>query len=211
MVGRKLHLRTELPMTTYEAVITEIIRIFPLSATAIGLIIGLLQYRRAQIWKRMEFAASLVRRISADNELTLAITFLDWRHRHFAIPDKYKSVAAGRLQFCHSHEAMARVFSLSSREILPETGMLDLKPEEITLESMIYIDVFDRFFEYMEEINSFIEMGLVNKADVKLLSYWANRIISLKYLQTEIFIEYLKYYKLSGVFALANVAISKSL
>ena len=184
----------------------ELIKIIPSSATAIGLIIGLVQYRRAQVWKRMEFAASLVRRVASDNELTLAITFLDWRHRHFAVPDKYKPVATGHLQFCHSHETMARVFSMSSREKLPETGMLDLKQEEITLESMIYIDVFDRFFEYLEEVNSFIEMGLVNKTDVKLLSYWANRIVNLKYMQTHIFVEYLKYYKLNGVLVLSHVA-----
>lgn len=172
--------------------------------TAIGLIIGLSHYRHAQAWKRMEFAASLVRRAASDNELTLAITFLDWRHRHFVVPDKYKPVAAGRLQFCHSHSAMARVFSMSSREKLPETGMFDLKPEEITLESMIYIDVFDRFFEYLEEVNSFIEMGLINKTDVKLLSYWANRIVNLKYMQTHIFVKYLEYYELNGVLELST-------
>lgn len=187
---------------TYE----ELIKIIPSTATAIGLIVGLIQYRRAQVWKRMEFAASLVRRVASDNELTLAITFLDWRHRHFAVPDKYKPVAGGHLQFCHSHEAMARVFSMSSREILPETGMLDLKQEEITLESMIYIDIFDRFFEYLEEVYSFIEMGLVNNTDVKILSYWANRIVNLKYMQTHIFVEYLIYYKLNGVLALSDIA-----
>ncbi len=82
--------------------------------------------------------------------------------------------------------------------------MFDLKPEEITLESMIYIDVFDRFFEYLEEVNSFIEMGLINKTDVKLLSYWANRIVNLKYMQTHIFVKYLEYYELNGVLELST-------
>lgn len=183
----------------------ELIKIIPSSVTAIGLIVGLIQYRRAQVWKRMEFAASLVRRVASDNELTLAITFLDWRHRHFSTPEKYKVVSGGRLQFCHSHATMARVFSMSSREILPETGMLDLKQEEITLESMIYIDIFDRFFEYLEEVHSFIEMGLVKKADVKILSYWANRIVNIKYMESLIFVDYLEYYKLNGILALSSV------
>lgn len=196
----------------------EIIRILPALVTAIGLIIGLYQYGKAQKWKRMEYAASLLNELNTNGEFKLAIKFLDWRIRDFSIPELYQEVANNQKFFGstykvidkdqkffnHSHEAMARVFDLNNREILEETGDLDLKLSEITLESMIYIDVFDRFFEYFQRINSLINMGLIKRRDIILLNYWADRIWKLKVNQKYVFRKYLEYYKLDGVFKMTT-------
>lgn len=169
-----------------------------------GLIFGLWQYRNAQNWKRMEYAAGLVSKLNSDPDLRLAITLLDWRYGDFGVPERFLPLAVDheRKSFHHTHQALAQAFDLRRRERLSETGDLDLKAENINLENIIYVDVFDRLFEYLSMINSFVQLGLINIEDIELLDYWVRRVSEFTVDGRKIFLEYLKHYEYDGVYDL---------
>lgn len=188
----------------------ETLKIVTAMVGVAGLWFGLLQYRSAQTWKRLEFAASVLNKINSDPDLRLAITFLDWRQRDFVLPERYLSLASKMRTFRHDHKQMAEAFDLRNREFLTETGDLDLKLSELTLERILYVDVFDRLFEYLEQVHAFINMGLIKLEDVVLVNYWANRVYEIQVSDRYIFREYLAHYKYKGVLALVNQHVRPS-
>lgn len=177
---------------------------FTAFAALAGLWFGLWQYREAQRWKKLEFAASVLDRLHADPGLRLAITLLDWRLRDIPIPDRYIDAGGAKKYFCHSHQLMSSAFDLNNRERLAETDDLDLKLSELTLERMVYVDTFDHFFQYLEQVNVFVDMGLVRSKDVFALSYWANRVCQMRIGDRLAFCDYLTHYEYDGVYRLAR-------
>jgi hypothetical protein len=164
------------------------------SITLCGLGCGLFQYWRAQRWKRMEFAASLLNKIDTDPDLRLAIIFLDWRERDVVIPEKFLYLTSEKRIFHHTFKSMAEAFDLANREINPETEALELRSDKMCFEYSVYVETMDRFFEYLAHINAFIEQGLIEASDVSLLHYWLVRIKDLKVNGQPVFAGYLDYY-----------------
>jgi hypothetical protein len=187
-----------------EQCIAETIKIMSGVVAVIGLFIGLFQYQKAQIWKRKEFAASLIARIAKEDDLKLAITLLDWKARVLPIPSKYLEVSQGEKIFMHSHLSLASAFDLNNREYLPETNDIELKQNDITLLNIIYIDTFDRFFEFLEEVYAYVSIGIIRIEDISLLIYWADRIATLQFEGKQVFVEYLIHYHLHGVLKLST-------
>ena len=100
---------------------------------------GLMQYLRAQRWKRAEFVANEMKEFKADPMVRNALLLLDWNERavelcpHEANPDKR----------CVRVED--RVIALA---LVPHVTRSDFSPVEIALR-----DVFDRFFDRLERCN----------------------------------------------------------
>lgn len=163
-----------------------------------GLWFGLMQYRLAQRWKRMEYAASIIDQINTDEDLKLALTFLDWRERDIVIPGRFGPTEEF-FSFRHSHARMAEAFKLENREISADTGMVDLKAEYLKTEYIIYVEIFDRFFDYLEQVNQCMNMGLIKRDDLERLNYWADRIFRMRYDSKPIFKDYLQYFGYDGV------------
>lgn len=146
----------------------------------------------------MEYAASIIDKINTDEDLRLALTFLDWREREILIPPRFVPTKEC-LSFRHTHALMAEAFKLENREVLEETGMLDLKIQYLKTEYFVYVDVFDRFFDYLEQINQCMNMGIIKRQDVERLNYWADRIYKMKFDSKPIFKDYLHYFGYDGV------------
>lgn len=163
-----------------------------------GLWFGLWQYRAAQGWKRMEYVASVLDKINTDEDLRLALTFLDWREREILIPSRFAPTKE-RFSFRHTHALMSEAFKLKNREISKETGMIDLNSEYLKTEYIIYVEIFDRFFDYLEQVNQCVNMGLIKRDDVERLNYWADRIYRMKYRSEPVFRDYLEYFGYHGV------------
>lgn len=185
---------------------SEAIKVAPPIVTAIGVAFASWQFRINQSWKRMEYAATLVRRANEDETLALAILCLDWRDRVLPIPERYKVIAdeLGFKYVRHSYEKMAEAFSIGNRQVIPETNQLELNRNPDEFVHGLYVDVLEYLFQYLEEVNKFVETRLIRRRDVLILTYWADRIINLKYDGRYVFRDYLVYYKIRGVFGISS-------
>ena len=185
---------------------TEAIKVAPPIVTAIGVAFASWQFRINQSWKRMEYAASLVRRANEDETLALAILCLDWRNRMLPIPERYKNIAdeLNIKHIKHSYGKMAEAFSIDNRQTIPETNQLELTATTDELVDVLYVDILEYLFQYLEEVNKFVETRLIRRRDVLILTYWADRIINLKHNEKYVFRDYLVHYKIRGVFGISS-------
>jgi hypothetical protein len=184
----------------------EEIKVAPPVVTAIGVAFASWQFRINQSWKRMEYAATLVRRANEDETLALAILCLDWRSRLLPIPERYKNLAdeINIKHIKHSYAKMAGAFSIDNRQTIPETNQLELTKTTDELIDVLYVDILEYLFQYLEEVNKFVETGLIRRRDVLILTYWADRIINLKNDGEYVFRDYLVHYKIRGVFGISS-------
>jgi hypothetical protein len=133
----------------------ELIQIL-VSFVAIGsFIFGVLQYRQAQRWKRLEYAANQLQRIQLDPDLALATMFLDSSKRSVSLPQKYRDYT-GTPTFSHDCQALYKTMATQYGN---------------TPEYLIYNEVFEYLFSYLVQIYAFIEMKLINASDVKSLGW----------------------------------------
>jgi hypothetical protein len=120
-----------------------------------GVLFGVYQYRQAQRWKRLEFAANQLQRIYAEPELVLATTFLDYSKRGVPLPESYWEYV-GKKVFEHDCKIMYQLMSSRYEE---------------QIEFFIYNDTIDRLFAYLDQIYAFIEMRLIQAKDVESLRW----------------------------------------
>ncbi|MET0389526.1 MAG: hypothetical protein ABW321_26370 [Polyangiales bacterium] len=162
----------------------------------LGLGIGLLQYADAQKWKRSEFAAAQLELLTKDPELELCCKLLDWAGRVSPVPEKYSALTSDK-QFVHDWETMKTA-------MLPEEATLDV---EWTWQHMMYRDLFDRFFGYLDRINHYISIGLISTRDVASLDYWLEQIIAPRFAPArdrQLFVAFLERYGYDGTLELSR-------
>ncbi len=132
----------------------------------IGFLVGLWRYSEAQKWRRSEFAAAQLEKLSSDPDLAFCCALMDWSPRLMIVP-------AGYVPFIKSvefrHEWMALYQALSKPE-QADFGWIDV----------LYRDKFDIFFTYLERLDHYLRIGLISQADVSSLSYWAQKIGSTR-------------------------------
>ncbi len=157
--------------------IREMIEIFVALAAIAGFFIGLYQYREAQKWKRLEFAAGQLQRLTTDPDLVLAMTFLEYSKMEVPLPEKYRLLTnADTIQ----HDS-----SVLSTMVAPDYF-------KRTPAYFIYREAFMRLFEYFEQLFQFIDMGLIQASDVKGTKWVLERIISPKYIEKSTLVGHLQ-------------------
>jgi hypothetical protein len=158
-----------------------------------GLAFGLYQYYKAQKWKRAEFAAQQLEQLSTDAELELCCKLLDWALRRSPVPDKYAALTDEKT-FVHDWRIMCQA-------MLPEED----KDMDWDWQHMMYRDIFDKFFNYLERINHYIAIRLIAEKDVASLKYWLEQVSAPRFLPTEqkdLFMRFLNAYEYRGVLEL---------
>lgn len=156
-----------------------------------GFAFGLYQYYVAQKWKRSEFAAGLLEQLAADDQLAVCCKMLDWSTRTFAVPERYR-VLAGHDTFQHDWRKLAVA-------MMPEE-----KKADFDWQGMLYRDLFDHFFDYLERIEHYISIRLVRLEDVRSLRYWLEQIAEPRFVEEPVFREFLEAYGYRGVFDLVR-------
>ena len=153
---------------------------------------GLYQYYRAQVWKKSEFAADQLQRLTDDSTLALCCVFLDWEARRIAVPKEY-SVFTSDTSFAHDWNKLKDA----------------LKPEEkeanYPFPLVLYRDAFDQFFVYLDRINHYISVGLFQVEDVYPLTYWLGELKASRNLapgDQHVFLTFINHYHYWGVKAL---------
>jgi hypothetical protein len=146
--------------TDYTKPVTAAVAVF-------AFVVALLQYRAAQRWKKSEFAASQLDRLSTDWRLLLCTQFLDWYDRPFRTPGPYGD-GEGKQSFNHNWEKLDRALAYG-------------RTDDIESEAIIYRDCFSYFFDYLSRINHYIRIGLIRLQDVEDLRYWLTLIANPNY------------------------------
>lgn len=157
----------------------------------IGFGTGLYQYYRSQVWKKSEFAAAQLQRLTDDPTLALCCIFLDWGPRKIAVPKEYSVFTDNNeTSFVHNWDNLKTAMK-------PE-----YKEANFQFPLVLYRDSFDQFFVYLDRINHYIGIGLFKVEDVYPLSYWLNELKASRYLQAKdqhVFLTFIDHYHYTGV------------
>jgi hypothetical protein len=163
-------------------------------AAAGGVIFAVVTFRRTQKWQQLRFASEVIEKIYSDDTLLLAIRFLDWHDREVELPERLSYYGDEKRRFNHKISNMTAAMSIDNREYDKETGIYDLKIVYRSPQYMIYVEVFDRFFDYLSQVRSFVKEGLIDDGQLTPLIYYLGRLDALK-----IFSGYLERYELNDV------------
>jgi hypothetical protein len=148
-------------------------------------IFAVIQYRRAEHWKRAEYLAHLYDSFEQDSACKKAMQMLDWPSRELVFEEKGKQVV---------------------RKVSPNNVFNALVPEThqeggggfTELEAQIR-DCFDGFLSYIAEFERAIQQGLVDKRDVYVyLHYWIGMLHGERHLRNNIRLRVLEYAKKFG-------------
>jgi hypothetical protein len=136
-----------------------VISLIALGGGGIAFLVGLLQYRHAQRWKRAEFVANEIKEFKADPSIHNALLMLDWNER--AIELFPREVDPTKRSILVDDESLALA-------LVPHTIRCDFTPLEIALR-----DTFDRLFDRLERFEYFLQAGLVTREEFEpYLIYW---------------------------------------
>jgi hypothetical protein len=161
-----------------------------------ALVFGLYQYYVAQKWKRAEFAAAQLEALSRDEELDLCCKLLDWAGRVSSVPTRYQALTDEKV-FVHDWRVLKEA-------MLPEE---DSERGGWDWQHMMYRDIFDRFFGYLERIDHYIAIDLISARDVGSLRYWLEQIQRPRFLpsnEQSLFVRFIERYGYGGVNSLAR-------
>ena len=153
---------------TNESGLKDVLTLLSVFLGIVGLLFGLFQYYKAQKWKKSEFAAGLLEQLSSSPDLALCCIFLDWKARRIAVPEKYK-VFTEDTSFVHRWEDLTKALSSDEEEA------------NFVFPLVLYRDVFDQFFTYLDRISHYINIGLFDVKDVQSLAYWLKQLKNSRY------------------------------
>ena len=167
----------------------EIIGLLGVVGGSIGFTVGLYQYYIAQKWKRSEFAASLLDEFANDERLSTCCKRLDYSTRTLPVPKQYSALTSDTT-FLHNWDALIRGMKHES-----ELARFDWQ-------ETLYRDLFDYFFSYLERVNHYINIRLIDTHDVASLIYWVEQVSSPRFVTEPVFIDFIKQYGYVGVIEL---------
>ena len=179
--------------------IAELFQVTSIVVAAISVVIASYTFILTQKWQRLRFSAEVVDKIYSDDNLWLAIQFLEWHDREIVLPERYRQYGDSQGKFAHKVANMSTAMNLESRCFDEDTQVYDLREEFRRAEYIIYVEVLDQFFDYLCRLERFMEEGLVKEKDVEPLVNFVRRLDSL-----DRFGGYLEKYKMTGVIALFN-------
>jgi len=139
----------------------DLVKAVAIVTASLAFIAGLVQYRRAQQWKRAEWVANEMKELFSDHLVQSALRMLDW--------------AAQRFLFYPDRKEESDRYVLLTNEIVANALMdHDDRPDGF---SQLEIDIraaFDRALDGFERFHSYVDTGLVKLSDLRpYLKYWA--------------------------------------
>ncbi|HTZ72510.1 MAG TPA: hypothetical protein VMB47_01190 [Candidatus Aquilonibacter sp.] len=137
----------------------EVVKIL---AAALAFVIGLSQYRKGQIWKRLEFVSAEMKIFFNDPAVRDAMNMLDWRKKRIPL-FKFRDEADDQ------YVTVAYKMVAAALGIAPE-AQYDKKQSAIR-------EAFERFLEYLARFEGFIEATAIKPKDLNpYLDYWMKLI-----------------------------------
>lgn len=166
--------------------------------------VGLVQYRRADYWKRSEFLAKEMKEYFADPKVILALTMVDWGQRDIQLfsPSKLENgnIDSGertvdrklQCEALRPHDwpsasptalgtkpASSDEMSTKppSSDAVAKNGGASSGGTRFTPEQAVIRDCYDRFLDGFERIGNYLSGKLLSVEDLKpYVGYWVNDI-----------------------------------
>src|SRR4051812_1226048 len=141
----------------------DLLKAIALVGATIAFAIGLVQYRRAQQWKRAEWVAQEMKQLFSDPIVQAALLMIDWGSRQILLyPDREK-IEERYVQL--TNETVAR--ALMPHEQRQGSDKFTALEADIRA-------AFDRTLDGIERFHSYVATGLVKISDLQpYLKYWA--------------------------------------
>lgn len=171
--------------------------------------IRLLQYRRADYWKRSEFVAQEMKEFFGDPKVGTALTMIDWGVREVTLfPGNVNNatvVVTRRLQ-CDALRPHTMLTStggsdeVASPGAATTTGGGSFSPAEAAIR-----DCYDRFLDGLDRFGNYLSGKLVSVEDLRpYLGYWIDEIASTECdgddaLWSVCLFAYIEFYSFLGV------------
>jgi hypothetical protein len=198
----------------------------------VAFVVGLLQYRRAEYWKRSQFLAQEMKEFFEDPRVENARTMIDWGVRDIPLLSPSKSAhgkedsgvrTVDRQLQCKSlrphdwPDANPAATAASSDDAVRTAPSSDTvrKPDRATLggtsfepEEAAIRDCYDRFLDGFERFGNYRRGNLVSVNDLKpYVQYWIDDIVDTKCdandsLWCVFLFAYIEFYSFVGVQAL---------
>lgn len=124
----------------------------------IAFMIGLQQYRRSQVWKRLEFVSAQMKIFFDDRAVRVTMHMLDWRKKTFPL---YK----------FRNEDDEQEVTVEYKDVATALGVDPATRYDKKLSAIR--EAFERFLEYLARFEGFLDAGAVEPADLNPgLDYW---------------------------------------
>jgi hypothetical protein len=141
----------------------DLLKAIALVGAAIAFAISLIQYRRAQQWKRAEWVAQELKQLFSDPLVQAALLMIDWGSR--------------RILLYPEREKLEERYVELTNEIVARALMLHNDRQGDNKFTQLEADIraaFDRTLDGLERFQSYVETGLVRISDPQpYLKYWA--------------------------------------
>ena len=170
---------------------TEAFKIISMVLAVTGFAVGLAQYRKGQKWKRAEFASRLLERLREEWALQFCCYVLDYSSRRIKAPDEYEGFKGNDDgAFVHTVERLEEAMKTEEERQVFEWPLI------------VYRDSFDRFFQYLENLDHYINIGLIETKDITPIRYWLQQVNHYRFNDKQVFTNFLEHYQYTGVFSL---------
>lgn len=170
----------------------DIIEILGPVAALFGLGVGLYQYTVNQKWRQSKLASNQLEMLSTDPKLAVCCLFLDWTIRKLPVPQDYQIYANSKGD-CFVHNWVELISAMKPESV----------KGEFPFPQVLYRDFFDHYFEYLERVNHYLEVGLFSLRDVSSLEYWLQEIANPRNAPPDqragCFRDFVRHYEYDGV------------
>ncbi len=139
----------------------DLVKAIALFGATLAFIVGLVQYRRAQQWKRAEWVAQEMKSLFGQPLVQAALLMIEWSTRRILLyPDR--------------KEESDRQVSLTNEVVAKALMLHEDRPDGFSeLEGDIRA-AFDKALDGLERFHSYVATGLVKLSDLRpYLKYWA--------------------------------------
>ena len=160
----------------------EYLKILALLGASIAFVVGLLQYRKAQRWKRAEFLANEMKIFFATPRVQRALLLIDWGCREIQLledrpADESWVIVTRQIQTMglRPHTLLDQTGSD------PETFHVDesVSGEGFTESQAAIRDCYDAFLDGLERFASYAKAGLIDVSSLRpYIGYWVDDISS---------------------------------
>lgn len=183
------------------------LQIFGTTLTFLTILFGIVQYRKAQKWKRLEFISKEINDFENDMDITNARLMLDWDERTIELHYDVKDMDYNSRFVYVDNFKMKKALTVYDKE---QEGSGDFSDDETAIR-----DTFDELFGYFEGFYANIQTGLVSFDEYyPHIMYWidilSNPDSNFKDDEFKRLVrEFLEYYGYDGVLWIMNEHMRK--
>jgi len=189
------------------------IKIIGLLGAAVAFTIALLQYRRADLWRRSEFVANEMKRFFENQQVRNALLMIDWGARRINIELTEKI----KLEDCPRIDRALQISALMPHTVtlewaVPQDSIQNLDERLVktrlgsyTLVETLIRDTYDALLDSFDRFEHFVEAGVVAAGELEpYLRYWIKDITRTDLRGLEAawqlsLLTYIAFYEFSGV------------